>query len=308
MAIISTDLESKTKKKIIEDSGSGHRAIITTTQLNLHTNKKKQKTLPKWNFKKANWTKYRKVTNKLFQEIDLKQNINKIVKDLNNTILKAANLSIPRGKTYKYKPFWNKQLSQQKTIRDNFRKKAEQTKNESDVIEWRKASAQLKQNIKVAKKNSFEKFITELDYRTNSSKIHKYIKQLNNNMDDYQNKLLIVNNKEIYEDSKIAEKFATYYKNANKLNKNKKLNKHLNKQRLNKKDTTELQNIFNVGLPFSVPEIKQAIRTLKNKKNPGPDNIHAEFLKNFGQEALEILLIIFNKIRTNRNNKTHKNN
>lgn len=122
----------------------------------------------------------------MFKEINLEQNINKTVEELNDRIIKAAKLCISRGKTHKYKPFWNKHLTERKLKWDKAREKAERTKNELDVIEWRKASAQLKQDIKVAKRNSFDKYISELDYRTNSSKVHKHIKQISNNNDNHQ--------------------------------------------------------------------------------------------------------------------------
>ena len=52
--------------------------------------------------------------------------------------------------------------------------------------------------------------------------------------------------------------------------------------------------IFNES--FTMPEIQQSIKTIKNKNNPGPDGIHPEFTKNLGEDALEILLVIYNKI------------
>ena len=299
IAIVSTDIENNTTKSVIEDSGSGHRAIITKTSFKHQSGKENKKLKRKWNFKKADRRKYKTETNQRFKNINLEENTNKIVKQLNEVIIQAAKLSVPRGKTRKYKPFWNAQLAQLKLKRDKIREKAERTANKLDVIEWRKASAQLKQEIKIAKKKSFEKFLTQLDYRSNSSHVHKYIKQINNNnVNQQQQQPLIVNNKEIYDDSIIADKFVTHYKNASVLHKeNKKLNKHLKIK--NQKNTTSTQNMFNE--PFTLAEMKQALRILKNGKSPGPDNIHTEFLKNLGNSAQQTLLTIFNKIWTTKN-------
>jgi len=43
-------------------------------------------------------------------------------------------------------------------------------------------------------------------------------------------------------------------------------------------------------------ELKTAINNLKNKKSPGEDKIHLEFLKHAGTEARKTILLWFQKI------------
>ena len=45
---------------------------------------------------------------------------------------------------------------------------------------------------------------------------------------------------------------------------------------------------------ISMTELKNAIRKLKKKKSPGPDNISNEMLQHLGNSALKQLLDIFN--------------
>jgi hypothetical protein len=48
--------------------------------------------------------------------------------------------------------------------------------------------------------------------------------------------------------------------------------------------------------PISDFELQEAIKQLKNRKSPGEDQIHAEFLTNTGKEARTSILSWFQKI------------
>ena len=48
--------------------------------------------------------------------------------------------------------------------------------------------------------------------------------------------------------------------------------------------------------PISDCELQTAIKQLKNKKSPGEDQIHAEFLKHAGKEARNSIRMWFQKI------------
>ena len=47
---------------------------------------------------------------------------------------------------------------------------------------------------------------------------------------------------------------------------------------------------------ISEMELQTAINNLKNKKSPGEDKIHPEFLKHAGTEAIKTILLRFQKI------------
>lgn len=57
-----------------------------------------------------------------------------------------------------------------------------------------------------------------------------------------------------------------------------------------------LQSNNNEEAIISLEEVQEAIRRLKNRKSPGPDNIHNELLKYGGENLHEILTVMFNKI------------
>ena len=45
-------------------------------------------------------------------------------------------------------------------------------------------------------------------------------------------------------------------------------------------------------------ELKEAIKDISDKKQPEPDKVFPEFIKNLGPEAIDTLLIIYNKFQT----------
>ena len=53
-------------------------------------------------------------------------------------IQQSAKENIPRGKPHNYKPFWTQELNKQKKIRDQARKKAEESNLHEDTTVWRK--------------------------------------------------------------------------------------------------------------------------------------------------------------------------
>ena len=55
-------------------------------------------------------------------------------------------------------------------------------------------------------------------------------------------------------------------------------------------------------LNFSEEELKEAIRSTKVKKQPGPDNIFPEFIHNLGPKATKIITTICNKLWSSRDN------
>ena len=67
--------------------------------------------MPRWNNKKADWTLYSQLTDQVTKYIGVEgRDINKVVKDFNAGILKAAHKSIPRRARQNYKQYWNKEL------------------------------------------------------------------------------------------------------------------------------------------------------------------------------------------------------
>ena len=64
----------------------------------------------RWNFKRADWVLYIKTSNQLLCNIKDPDDIDRFNEKDTSTILKAAEISIPKGCRANYKPFWNEEV------------------------------------------------------------------------------------------------------------------------------------------------------------------------------------------------------
>ena len=298
LTIATADLSWNIKRKLIGDPGSGHRMIISSLPIRTRPNRVHKRTKFSWNLKKANWNNFQNHIEKEllqtefdFEEESSDKNCNKFTQ----IILKAAKTNIPRGRIRKYKPFWSKKLAELKAERDTLRKKAEITKDSQDVKNWRQKAAKFRKEISEAKKQAFYSFVSKLDYKKDGVKIHRYISTLENKTNIKEKQPLLVKNKFICEDSQIAQEFNKHYTSFTHLPRQlKQKEKSIKAQSKKLGCTTEFSSIFNKD--FSSHELHEAIMSLKDKKQPGPDYILAEFIKHLGPYAREICLKLFNQI------------
>ena len=87
--------------------GSDHRPAYLT----LEARTVQASTLPRWNYKKANWSLYRHRTSILTNSIQVyDRDMNIVIKEFNNYVLQAAKECIPKGARKDYKPYWNEDL------------------------------------------------------------------------------------------------------------------------------------------------------------------------------------------------------
>ena len=108
LAFCIDDIDGQINRKVMEQlGGSDHRPVL----LRISTYISCESTLPRWNYNKADWTLYSKLTDQVTKDIKVEgRDINKVVKDFNVSILTAAHMFIPRGARQNYKPYWSEEL------------------------------------------------------------------------------------------------------------------------------------------------------------------------------------------------------
>ncbi|GFT05732.1 hypothetical protein NPIL_436741 [Nephila pilipes] len=99
--------------------------------------------------------------------------------DFTDALKRSAKQNIPRGRMLKYKPFWNEDLKKQKETRE----KAEETEGEigqrrEDVVRRRKECAVMKRKINIAKNQSWNDFLQNMDYRTDGPNAYRLMDTL----------------------------------------------------------------------------------------------------------------------------------
>ncbi|VDO11671.1 unnamed protein product [Rodentolepis nana] len=98
----SSDISEHTRRKIIDDPGSGHKPVIAKAEL--HSS-----------------------------PLNFNQHSDKLCTAVTNIMIRCAKKTIPRGKTKHYRVFWSKHLEELKRMRDALRNTADQTGGTEDV-------------------------------------------------------------------------------------------------------------------------------------------------------------------------------
>ena len=110
LAFATEDLSRKTNRKVLSQlAGSDHRPVLLA--INLQYRPSNPKTFPRWNYKKADWEMFSRLTNEYCKTVKADHfNINKATDSFNQSTLRAASETIPRGARNNYKPYWTEDL------------------------------------------------------------------------------------------------------------------------------------------------------------------------------------------------------
>jgi hypothetical protein len=111
-----------------------------------------------WNFKKANWPEFSTKLDDQLGDTDDNDSPYILSTKLCDAMRKNAKSAIPKRKMHKYKPFWTKELTNQRNTRDQTQEIAEKSEGKDeeqkkrDVIKWRREFAIMKKQISLPKK------------------------------------------------------------------------------------------------------------------------------------------------------------
>ena len=108
LTITSSDICERTSIKVLEGIGSDHKPIQTEITTRQRTSKLKKGRKCLWNFRKANWNKFKDQTDEKFSEIPAGKSIEETYSLITSAILESAKSSIPKGNRKRYSPFWTK--------------------------------------------------------------------------------------------------------------------------------------------------------------------------------------------------------
>ena len=165
LSFCSPELSIHSKWKVASDPhGSDHLPICIAMFHQEKTDKLFNK--PKFKTDLADWPDFQKHCSLLTQSIPVSSNVNKEAANVRKIVINAANKSIPQMKEYrgpKYVPWWKKDLEQLKRNKVKAWQDFKRNINLKNILNYKKANAKLKQNIKKAKKDSQNKFTSTIN-------------------------------------------------------------------------------------------------------------------------------------------------
>ena len=288
--LISADIRDQCHWEILEDIGSDHLPILISIQIEKEKQPSNQST--RWNYSKADWDKFRTMSDELLTKIDLNSDINTQFTQFCQATLTAAKSAIPKGSRAKYRVFWNDELETAVKKRKAARKMAQKNPSQENKTFYNKCSAQVKKISKSSKRQHWEKTTKQLDLRKDGQKAWKL-------MDKLSGKSKRTNPAPLETETGIA---TTNLKKANahnnffssiKKTKRPNLDKGIKKlTRKMEKRAGPFEDLFTQE--FSLSELNNSLKKCKLKKAPGPDQISNEMLVHLSQTGKNILLATIN--------------
>lgn len=294
LALATEDLARKTTRRILDQlGGSDHRPVLLTLDLNFKP--PEEKCFPRWNYKKANWTRFSQLTDEAALKINNKQDhINKKIRDFNQALLNAAKSTIPRGARRNYKPYWTEELQQLEDDLSKARDDAENNPGIESNIALKEATVQhRKVHMEEARKSWAEK--TEgLNFDKDGRKLWKLTKALNDE-GSKGGQITLQPNDEPLTGKQAADHFIDEFAEISNLEVPERREEDM-REKLLEYDINQAEEPMPMVMdsPFNIQEFEAALSTLLLRKAPGPDQITNEMLLHIGPQAKKKLLQLMN--------------
>ena len=270
---------------------SDHFPIIISTQIENSSNFS-----PRWNIRKANWTKYR-------QQLDLPEDYSAMTPTqgcqlIINAIKEAANESIPLVTSAPHHPsayWWTKECDDAKKSKNRCLNRYKKHKGNLNLwIEFKKSRAVFRRAVSVARQESWNKFLDCFKSNVSSTKFWKHLKILQNKPIS-RTIILKEGDQYITSASDVSEKLAAHFASrSNGIYANAIFN--------DKKSEAEKSEVIfdsdheaSYNRIISFEEFDHALRTCCSK-SPGPDSLPYSFIQNMSKQQKDIILKFFNFI------------
>ena len=294
LAMASEDIQKHTLRTVTDQlGGSDHRPIIL--EVAKHTQAGQRRKVASWNYKKADWPKYKHLTDQLCSKLDFTDNINHNVKIFTEAILTAAKKSIPRGSRQDYKPYWSDKLDTLHNQLSEARCKMEKNPSLENIQEHNRLKESFK-NVKTEEiRKSWHEKTQSLSMEKDTTKLWKLTKMLNEDRVPVPSNTVFEEEGEIYSGKQAANLMATYLQEESTIQipsgRERTIKARL-REETRQQDPNPPQSM---ATELTLPELEHAIRRLKKKKAPGKDGITNELIKFIGPSAKHLLLKLFNQ-------------
>lgn len=273
-----------------------HYSIELKLNLAPNQNDKLRYNEPKFNFKKADWQKFKNLLEQQHKQINKSLDPSEINFQITNTIIGAANNSIPKSKktTRFSKEFPSeiiKLIKYRRKLRRDIDKLKTKTKCQtSKKSELNSITKQINTKINEFYNNSWKEFVQKHPNPTSSRPFWKRINKFKNKSINRQIPKLIFNNHFIESDQ---EKSNVFKYNLESIFSN---NETGSDDQIIKQKVDDYYNSFNKieFKPITREEVLNAIKKTNTRSATGIDKIHNEMLRHLPNSSIELLVELFN--------------
>jgi hypothetical protein len=267
LSFVSSNMTSNCDRTILDKfPRSGHCPIIVNTKIGIKIKSLNKK---RWNFRKANWTKFTSLTDDLSRDLPSPTSDASLAYTaFTNMLSSAAKSSIPRGRRSQYIPCWDADCE---SALNDYNVASEDVKAE-------KADA-LINTLGNKRRARWLETINSIDFTHSSRKAWATINRLTGKSSKPKPCPVSANSiASVLVDNGKWKDLSAEAKSHNRT-----VNDGIKELLVNQPASSELSG------PITIEELMDATLCLRNGKAPGIDMVHSEFLRNIGLPAMEWL-------------------
>lgn len=168
------------------------------------------------------------------------RDINQVVKEFNNSILKAAQEAIPRGARKEYKPYWSEELEELQNKLSEARVEAESNPSQEANLSLQHAKAKFLRCKLEAQRKSWRRKTASLNLERDGRKLWRLTKQLNDDNENARGSVTLEENGELLTGKQAANVFAKNYKDVSNIHVNRERQREARKEQRDRRARREL--------------------------------------------------------------------
>ena len=272
----------------VEIGGSDHLPVI----INVSTTTKHQPIMgraPKWRSNGVLWDDFRSEVDQSLTGVSPDVTLKARITRFRDAVISAAKIHVRKVKPGKQSKSWMTPKVRRLVKHRNILRKSIGTKRK----EWLAACTEVSSAKREARETQWKEVVSSALGDLDERSMWRFIKSLNGTPDSNSpNEVMDIGGKKITSNKKKADLFSLHYAGVNKLKFSRQERRAYNlrlKRLLSSKDGNA-----QAYPEFTMSELKNAIKKMRRKGAPGPDDIPPSFLKELGPIALEELLAISN--------------
>ena len=291
ITLVTQDLSDHQDWRVMEDMGSDHLPILITVRGGVTTTVKKTKAF-RWR-KKGDMPAFTASVEEQATALNSQSNgshsFPEQVKHFSEILVTAGLKHV--GKT---KPRAKMTLNNPKILALRKKRNALRTQISEKREEWLQAAREVREAEVEAKESAWVEFIEDLEGDPDTGKVWRTIRGLSGSPDSMAPNEAIIKQGRVYRtDRQKADAFAHHYASVSRLTFNDE-ERRRNMKTKRKFEAPDPNPDHPGNQPFSMDELKAALKRMKSKGAPGMDDITPAFLQNLGPVAMAMMLDLFN--------------
>ena len=272
--------------------GSDHYPTVITPVVD-----EEEESTGRWNLKKADWSRFKTLCESKFSTEDILQTADPIA-TFTNILTDIASECIPRTTTVPRGPrvpWFNQECKEIRLERKTAQRRAKRTPTQANILTYKRLRAKARRVFRTNRKRSWREFVSSLTSKTPSQKVWKAIRKIKGKGSVSSIGHLRAG------DQLVTDKKAVANLLASTISKNSSSGRY--SARFQKVKATKEKKTCNFNSDqsedynnlFSITELEQALQKANNSA-AGLDGIHYQLLTHLPEEALCVLLNIFNHV------------